>query len=99
MGEKAKYKNAAEEELVNNIKTLLLKENINIDKINVSNILQIEIFIDNRFSVILGNSDYLPEKIAHLSSMIESIGDRKGSINLSMWSPTHSQGSFKEQSN
>lgn len=99
MGEKAKYKNSSEEELVKNIKTLLLNENINIDKIDVSNILQIEVYVDNRFSVILGNSDYLPEKIAHLSSMIESIGDRKGSINLSMWSPTQSQGSFKEQSN
>ncbi len=98
-GEKVKYKNTAEEELVNNIKNLLCNENIHIDKIDVSNILQITVNVENKFTVILGNSDYMAEKIAHLSGMIESIGDRKGSINLSMWSPTHSQGSFKEQSN
>lgn len=98
-GEKAKYKNTTEEELINNIKNLLYNENINIDKIDVSNILQITIDVENKFTVTLGNSDYVAEKIAHLSGMIESIGDRKGSINLSMWSPTHSQGTFKEQSN
>ncbi len=98
-GEKAKYNNAAEEELVDSIKNLLGNENINIDKIDVSNILQITINVENKFTVTLGNSDYLAEKIAHLSGMIDSIGERTGSINLSMWSPTHSQGTFKEQSN
>lgn len=99
VGEKAEYKNASEEELVNNIKNLLHNEDINIDKIDVSNILQITLNVDNKFTVTLGNSDYTAEKIAHLSGMIESIGERKGHINLSMWSPTHSQGTFKEESN
>ncbi len=99
VGEKAVYKNIAEEELISTLKNSISKHNLNIDKIDVSNILQISLEVEGRFTVILGNTDYIQEKMAHLSSMVESIGERKGTINLSMWSPTHSQGTFKEKSN
>lgn len=99
VSQKAKYKNSAEEQLVNTLITSLKKEKINVDEINVSNILQITLRVDGRFTVVLGTTDYLTEKIAHLEGMIASIPDRKGKINLSMWTPTNSQGSFVEQSN
>ena len=38
----------------------------------------------------------MEEKIAHLASMIESIGDRSGTIDLSDWTKQKSQGSFVE---
>lgn len=96
VSQKAVYKNTAEEELVNTLISALQNKEINIDKIDVSNILQITLEVEGRFTVVLGNTDYTQEKIAHLSGMIESIPDRKGKINLSMWTPTNSQGSFVE---
>lgn len=99
LGEKAVYKNTTDEELVNKIKTLVRNKDINIDKIDVYNKAQITLNVEDKFTVLLGDSQYLSEKIAHLAGMIDSIGERRGSINLSMWTPTNSQGSFKENSN
>ena len=96
VGEPAKYKKVAEKELIDTLTSSMKNHEINIDKIDVSNILQITLVVDERFTVSLGTIDYCEEKIAHLSSMIESIGDRSGSINLSMWTPQNSQGSFVE---
>ena len=99
VGEKVTYKNLPEEELVNTLIEGLSKKEINIDKIDVSNILEIVLEIEGRFIVTLGNTDYTQEKIAHLAGMIDNIPDRKGRINLSMWTPTSSQGSFVEENN
>lgn len=99
VGQKAKYKNYVQEELVNNLICALNQKEINIDKIDVTNILEITIKVEGRFTVVLGTTDYTKEKVAHLSSMIENIPDRKGKINLSMWTPTNSQGSFVEENN
>lgn len=96
VGEKAVYKNTAEEELINLLITELSNEQINIDKIDVSNILELNVMVDGRFDVYLGTNEYTHEKIAHLASMIQSITDRGGKINLSMWTPTNSQGTFVE---
>lgn len=96
VSELANYKNGAEQELIQTIEASVEKYNINIDKIDVSNILQISLEVEGKYTVVLGNTDYTQEKIAHLSSMIESIGDRSGRINLSMWTPQNSQGSFVE---
>lgn len=97
--QKAIYNNSAEEQLVNTLITALQQKNIKIDKIDVSNILELSLEVEGRFTVVLGTTDYTEEKIAHLGSMIESIPDRKGKINLSMWTPTNSQGSFVEEDN
>lgn len=97
--QKAIYNNSAEEQLVNTLITALQQKNIKIDKIDVSNILELSLEVEGRFTVVLGTTDYTEEKIAHLGSMIESIPDRKGKINLSMWTPTNSQGSFVEKDN
>lgn len=98
VAQKAVYKNDAEEQLVNTLITVLNQKEINIDKIDVSNILELSLEVEGRFTVVLGTADYTEEKIAHLAGMIESITDRKGKINLSMWTPTNSQGSFVEES-
>lgn len=97
VGEKAKYKNSAEQELVDVIIKEVAKKGINVDKIDVSDSLNLTLNAEGRFIVTLGNSEYIQEKIAHLAGMIESIPDRKGKINLSMWTPTNSQGSFVEE--
>lgn len=97
LGENVKYKNNREQELLQNILVELKNQEISIDKIDVSNALNITLKVEGRFSVILGNNEYIEEKIAHLAGMIRSIPDRKGKINLSMWTPTNSQGSFVEE--
>ncbi len=97
VAQKAVYKNDAEEQLVNTLITVLNQKGINIDKIDVSNILDLSLEVEGRFTVVLGTTDYIEEKTAHLAGMIESITDRKGKINLSMWTPTNSQGSFVEE--
>ena len=96
IGEKAIYKNISHEELINTLEDSISKQNLNVDKIDVSNILQITLVIDGRFTITLGSTDYTEEKVAHLASMINSIGDRNGKIDLSMWTPENSQGSFVE---
>ena len=97
ISKKIVYKNSSEEELVNTLISALKRKEINIDRIDVSNVLQLKLEVEDRFTVVLGTSDYIEEKIAHLSGRIESISDRKGMINLSMWTPTNSQGSFVEE--
>lgn len=95
-GEKAQYENLAEKELVESLISELSENEINIDTIDVTNILNITVCVEGRFTVLLGTNENLSEKIAHLSGMIDSIGDRKGEINLSMWTSNNSQGSFVE---
>lgn len=94
IGEQVEYKNSSEKELVSTLTDKLSKNEINIDKIDVSNLLSISISVENKFDVNLGTNEYMTEKIAHLKSMINSIGDRSGEINLSMWTPENSQGSY-----
>lgn len=94
VGEQVEYKNLSEKELVSTLTDELSKNEINIDKIDVSNLLSISVSVENKFNVNLGTNEYMSEKIAHLKSMINSIGDRSGEINLSMWTPENSQGSY-----
>lgn len=96
VGEAVAYENSAEMQLAQKLIETLGKKDINIDKIDISNILNITLEIEGRFTVILGNSDYTDEKVSHLASMIDSIGERSGKINLAMWTPENSQGSFVE---
>ena len=96
VGQTIKYANSAEQELVESVVKNLIDKNININYVDISNSLQITVGIQDKFTVVLGNSEYLQEKIAHLAGMVESIGDRQGKINLSMWTPQNSQGSFVE---
>ena len=96
VGEKVVFANSTEENLVNELITLLEAKEININKINVTSQLEIKLFVENRFEVVIGDNKYLTEKIAHLSGMIGEIPDRSGMIDLSMWTPEKSQGSFVE---
>lgn len=96
IGDKAEYDVSGEKELIDELITSLSAKNISIDKIDVSNVLDINVNIENKFAVSFGTDENLSQKIDHLSSMIKSIGDRSGKINLSMWSESNSQGTFVE---
>ena len=57
--------------------------------------LSITLQVDNRFEVNLGTSNYVNEKIKHLSGMIQKIDpSESGNIDLSMWTNDNSRGTF-----
>lgn len=97
VGTPIRYKNTNEKELVATLIASLVQENINIDSIDITNLSKINVSVEGKFTVCFGRDEYLDKKIAHLSGMIDSIGDRKGSIDLSMWSPNNTKGSFVEE--
>ena len=84
-------------DILDEILKALELENINVNKIDVSDKISISIKVENRFDVILGNSNNINEKIRHLSGMIKKISaEKKGKINLSMWTSTNTRGTFTE---
>lgn len=96
-GEKVKIKSEKESETIEKIIETLNKKNIIINAVDVSNPVAITVVVDSRFTVNLGTSAYLDKKIGHLGGMVASIAEgRKGNIDLSMWSPEKSEGSFTE---
>lgn len=97
-GEKVKIKNETQSKLAEKLLTSLSNKNFKVDSIDVSNIAEIKAGIDGRFIVNFGTGTYLDKKIAHLGGMVNSIAkDRSGEINLSMWSPQKSEGTFTEK--
>lgn len=95
IGTQLKFKNEDEEILVNSISDFLSQQKIQTDYINISDKLWLEVGVQGRFTVNLGTSNYIEEKIKHLSGMIKNIPQEKqGKINLSMWTTDNTQGTF-----
>ncbi|MBR6502657.1 MAG: FtsQ-type POTRA domain-containing protein [Clostridia bacterium] len=96
-GQKAVYKNVAEQDLVNNLIQNLQVYNIEIDEIDVTSLLQIKLKIEGKYTVLLGKNEYIEEKIKHLSSMIDNITDEANVIDLSMWEPDKREGTTRKE--
>ena len=96
VGEKAKYKNSAEEELVKTLINQLQNNDINIDVIDVTSVFQIQLEIEGKYTVSLGKNEYLEEKIKHLNTMLSDIDDDMTIIDLSIWKPQDRYGSAKK---
>ena len=95
VGKKVTIVSKKEQKLVDELLTVLEDRDIPITAIDVRNPAAIKINVGNRFEINLGTKDYLTKKIAHLKGMLGSIEpDKKGTIDLSMWTPENSQGSF-----
>ena len=91
----AELTNKREEKLLKELLNEINSEELEVSKVDVSNAAAIKMTIGDRFEVNLGTRDYLHNKIAHLVGMLKSIdSDKKGDIDLSMWTPENSQGSF-----
>lgn len=90
------YKNEKKQEILESLLSLAEKSKIN--KIDISDEYSINVTVDNRFEVSLGTSNNLTEKIAHMDSMVEKIGEEKsGKMNLSHWSKDKTEGTFVEK--
>ncbi len=84
--------------LVKEISKSLLANEMHIDYIDVTDKVSIYIGVDDRFTVELGTSNFINEKINHLAGMIEKIPEEnRGKINLSMWTTDNTQGTFKAE--
>ena len=94
VGTQISYKDSRAAELSQKIAKLLHESDIKINSIDVTNMVGITVRVCDKFDVKLGTEENLDKKILHLGGMIKSIGDRSGQINLSMWSESHSEGSF-----
>ncbi len=97
-GEKAKYVNVSEEELVKKLITNLMENNINIDSIDVTSTLQIKLNIEDRYTVYLGKNEYIEDKIKHLKGMIDAITNDADIIDLSIWRPDNRHGLTRKSS-
>ncbi len=99
VGYKIDFKSETTGELVNMLKAELEKQKIKLNAVDISDEYDIKLTVDDRFEVRLGTDKYLENKVAHLESMIESIGEgRQGTINLTMWTKDKSEGTFTENS-
>ncbi len=96
IGAQVTFEDEEAQELIDTLTDAFSKQDISIDEIDITNTIQIKAKVENRFDVYFGTHENIDKKIAHLSGMIESIGDRSGSIDLSMWTEKKSQGSFVE---
>ncbi len=95
IGEKIKIKSKSENQAFEDLLKKLTDNGFNINKIDVSNIANLTVQIEGRFTVKFGTQTYLDNKISHLKGMVQSIEEnRKGDIDLSMWTPQKSEGSF-----
>lgn len=98
VGAELKFKEDTAKPIIDKIISEIAKEKINLNVIDVTDALSIKIDIENRFNVDLGKNDNLDRKIKHLSEMIKKIpSEKSGNINLSMWTTTNTQGTFKEK--
>lgn len=94
VGTQINFKDSQKADLAYKIAEALQKSKIKINSIDVTSSVNITVRVCDRFDVKLGTEENLEKKILHLGGMIKSIGDRGGQINLSMWSESHSEGSF-----
>ncbi len=94
-GRKIVIKSESEKELISTLLAALENKDIETQSIDVSSTVAVKATVCGRFKVNFGTTAYLDKKINHLSSMINNIGEeRRGSIDLSMWTPTKTEGSF-----
>lgn len=83
--------------LIEEINSALSGASVKAQSIDLSDRLNITLFVENRFFVELGTENNLTQKIKHLGGMITSISKEKsGKIDLSMWEEHNMQGTFKE---
>ena len=97
VGEDVQYKDSKSGGLIEKIKNLSDEYNITLNRIDVTDELDLKIKADGRFVVEFGTSNSLDNKFAHLEGMIKNIDESKtGTIRLSMWSASNTKGSFVE---
>ena len=95
VGQMARFEDEKNRKIIFDLAEELEKENIFINKINISDKYNITLTVEGRFNVILGSEIDAEKKIAQLDSMIENIDkNATGRIDLSIWTEENRKGSF-----
>ena len=95
VGQKLTFDKEKTENTLNEIFESAQKTGVKITKVDITDELAITVGVDGRFTVNLGTSNYIDKKFAHLAGMIKNMDETaKGKINLSMWTPSNTEGSF-----
>lgn len=98
VGSQVKFSDEETKVLMEELIASLSTEKIDINSVDLSNKVEITLKVDSRFTVNLGTSNNITEKIKHLRAMISKISpEKQGKINLSMWSETNTKGTFIEE--
>lgn len=100
VGQSTIYKNEELKELSRQIAKELNAKKIKINSIDITSTVSINLKIEDRLEVSLGNANFLEEKIKYLSKMTENIDSKvQGKINLGMWTNNKQEGTFVEKKN
>ncbi|MBQ6825408.1 MAG: FtsQ-type POTRA domain-containing protein [Clostridia bacterium] len=95
VGAAIEFKDEKQNELIERIYNALKQNSLNIDYIDITNELELEVGVSKRFDVDLGTSNNIEEKVKHLEKMIENLDkNAEGSINLSMWTIDNPKAAF-----
>ena len=98
VGSQIVYNDSSQKELIETISQSLKDAKINADLIDTTGKINITLGVEGRFTVNLGNSNFIEEKIKHLAGMIKEMPEEnKGKIDLSMWTNDNSRGSFRPE--
>lgn len=98
VGTRAKFKDKKQSEVVNSISDIFENAGIKLNSLDITNMLELKVKAENRFEVLLGTGNNLEEKVKHLGGMIKEIDpEKKGKINISMWSLDNPQGTFTQE--
>lgn len=98
VGSGISFEDETAKSLIDEIVACLKEEEIVINSVDITDKINIRLYVDNRFEVELGTNENIDRKIMHLSGMIENIpSEKSGKINLSMWTSTNTQGTFTEK--
>lgn len=98
VGTQIKFKKSEEEQLIKEITESLNQNELKINYIDISSKISLQVGVQDRFTVNIGTSNYLEEKVRHLTGMIKNIPEEKsGKIDLSMWTTDNTQGTFKAE--
>ncbi|MBR4910639.1 MAG: FtsQ-type POTRA domain-containing protein [Clostridia bacterium] len=94
IGDEPAFKDDEQKELFKKLYTYCDQKGVDLNSIDLTDKLHIKLKTGNRFEVLLGNSENITEKIDLLTEMMNMNGERKGTINLEMWSQSNKEGTF-----
>ena len=97
VGEDVQYGDNKAGGLIEQIEKSAEEYSLTLNRIDITDELAISVKTEGRFVVNFGTSNGLDGKFAHLASMIKNIDTQKtGTVNLSMWSSSNTEGTFVE---
>lgn len=98
VGKEIILKDQKDKEVIDLISQNAKSTGVVLNQIDVTDNVHIKLKADNRFEVILGNENNIDKKFKHLASMIKNISEeKKGKINISMWTSSRPEGTFLEE--